>query len=410
MTTVGSAAPGTTIPSRPEAGPPSAPRRLTGVRAPDVLALVGALAAAFSTTGLLWTQIAPFSGLIGYVVMTWFLFVLFYAVLVSFDQNGPAVRDRVVSVVVHSLGALVFLALVYVIIYTFARGWRALVHLNFYTQDLRTTGPLAPLTQGGVVHAIVGTLIELGIAMGISVPLGVLTAVFMHEVPGTLSRLVRTVVDAMTALPDVLAGLFIYATLILWLHRGFFGFAAACALAVTVVPIVARAAYVVLELVPGGLTEASYALGSGQWRTVRYVTLPTARSGLATAVILGAARAIGETAPVLLTAGAASYLNFNPVSGPMMSLPLLAYISVQSPEKAEIQRGFGAACILLILVLFLFAFARAIGGRGPGQLSAGQQRRRALGSRRDLARYQRVDAMRAAGAIEYEYEFSEDEE
>jgi phosphate transport system permease protein len=409
MTTTGEAVPGTTVPSRPQARPQQ-PRHLTGVRIPDVLSVVGALAAALCTTGLLWTQVAPFSGFVGYVVVTWGLFVLFYAVLVSFDQDRPAVRDRVVSVLVHSLGALVLLALGFVIVYTFAQGWRALVHLNFYTQDLRTTGPLAPLTQGGVVHAIVGTLIELGIAMGISVPLGVLTAVFMHEVPGTLSRLVRTVVDAMTALPDVLAGLFIYATLILWLHRGFFGFAAACALAVTVVPIVARAAYVVLELVPGGLTEASYALGSGQWRTVRYVTLPTARSGLATAVILGAARAIGETAPVLLTAGAASYLNFNPVSGPMMSLPLLAYISVQSPEKAEIQRGFGAACILLILVLFLFAFARAIGGRGPGQLSAGQQRRRALGSRRDLARYQRVDAMRAAGAIEYEYEFSEDEE
>ena len=396
MTTVGQAAPGTTLPDRPQAGPPQQPRRLTGVRTPDVLALVGALAAAFSTTGLLWTEIAPFSGLIGYIVMTWGLFVLFYAVLVSFDQNGPAVRDRVVSVVVHSLGALVLLALIYVIFYTFFRGWRALVHLNFYTQDLRTTGPLSPLTQGGVRHAIVGTLIEVGVAMGIAVPLGLLAAVYMHEVPGTLSRFVRTVVDAMTALPDVLAGLFIYATLILWLRRGFFGFAAGCALAVTALPIVARAAYVVLRLVPGGLTEASYALGSGQWRTVWHVTLPTARSGLATAVILGTARAIGETAPVLLTAGVSAYLNFNPLSGPMMSLPLLAYISVQSPELAEIERGFGSACVLLVLVLLLFVTARAIGGRGPGQLTAGQQRRRALGSRRDLARYERYRVVGAA--------------
>jgi len=399
MTTVGQTAPGTTLPPRPSDRLAPQPRRLTGIRTPDVLALVGALAAAFSTTGLLWTQIAPFSGLIGYVVMTWGLFVLFYAVLVSFDQNGPAVRDRVVSVVVHSLGALVLLALIYVIAYTFFRGWRALVHVNFYTQDLRTTGPLSPLTQGGVRHAIVGTLIEIGIAMGIAVPLGLLAAVYMHEVPGRLSRLVRTVVDAMTALPDVLAGLFIYATLILFLRRGFFGFAAGCALAVNALPIVARAAYVVLRLVPGGLTEASYALGSGQWRTVWNVTLPTARSGLATAVILGAARAIGETAPVLLTAGVSAYVNFNPLSGPMMSLPLLAYISVQSPEVAEIERGFGAACALLVLVLLLFVTARAIGGRGPGQLTARQQRRRALGSRRDLGRYERYRA--AAEAAEY---------
>jgi phosphate transport system permease protein len=408
MTTTGQTAPRTTLPPRPQPRPQQ-PRRLAGIRTPDVLSLVGALAAAFCTTGLLWTQIAPFSGIVGYVVVTWCLFVFIYAVLVSFDQDRPAVRDRVVSVVVQSLGALVALALIYVIIYTFARGYKALIHLNFYTQDLSSTGSLAPITHGGVIHAIVGTLIEVGIAMGIAVPLGLLTAVFMHEVPGTLSRLVRTVVDAMTALPDVLAGLFIYATLIIWLHRGFFGFAAACALAVTAVPIVARAAYVVLRLTPGGLTEASYALGSGQWRTVWHVTLPTARSGLATAVILGTARAIGETAPVLLTAGVNTYLNFNPFSGSMMSLPLLAYLSVSSPEPAEIERGFGAASILLVLVLLLFAAARAIGGRGPGQLTAGQQRRRALASRRDLARYERVGAMRAAGPAEYEYEYQEEQ-
>jgi phosphate transport system permease protein len=396
VATVGNAVPGTTIPPRPEARRPPPPRRLTAVRTPDLMALFGALAAALCTTAVLWTQVAPLSGFVGYIVVSWWLFVLIYALLVSFDQDGPAVRDRVVSVVIHSLGALVLLALIYVIFYTFFRGAKALIHLNFYTQDLASTGSLAPLTQGGVIHAVVGTLIEVGIAMGISVPLGLLTAVYMYEVPGTLSRLVRTIVDAMTALPDVLAGLFIYATLILWLHRGFFGFAAACALAVTALPIVARAAYVVLRLTPGGLTEASYALGSGQWRTVWHVTLPTARSGLATAVILGSARAIGETAPVLLTAGVSTYLNFNPLSGSMMSLPLLAFLSVSSPEPAEITRGFGAACALLLLVLLLFAIARAIGGRGPGQLTPAQQRRRALASRRDLARYQRVDAMRAA--------------
>jgi phosphate transport system permease protein len=409
MTTTGQAVPSTTLPPRPQPGGRPQPRRLTGIRTSDVLSLVGALAAAFCTTGLLWTQIAPFSGLVGFVVVTWCLFVLIYAILVSFDQDGPAVRDRVVAVVVQSLGALVALALLYVVAYTFWRGRLALIHLNFYTKDLSSTGSLSPLTSGGVLHAIVGTLIEVGIAMGIAVPFGLLTAVFMHEVPGALSRFVRTVVDAMTALPDVLAGLFIYATLIIWLHRGFFGFAAACALAVTAVPIVARAAYVVLRLTPGGLTEASYALGSGQWRTVWHVTLPTARSGLATAVILGTARAIGETAPVLLTAGVNTYLNFNPFSGSMMSLPLLAYLSVSSPEPAEIERGFGAASILLVLVLLLFAAARAIGGRGPGQLTAGQQRRRALASRRDLARYERVGAMRAAGPAEYEYEYQEEQ-
>ena len=396
MTILDRALPRTTVPSRPEARREQQPRPLALIRAPDVLAIAGALVAALATTGLLWTQLAPFSGVVGYVVLTWSLFVLFYAVLVSFDENRPTVRDRVASVVVHSLGALVVVALAYVILYTFYRGWKALVHVNFFTQDLHLTGPLDPLTKGGVKHAVLGTLIEVGIAMGIAVPLGLLAAVFLHEVPGRLAWFVRTVVEAMTALPDILAGLFIYATLILIFGLGFSGMAAACALAVTVIPIVTRAADVVLRLVPGGLTEASYALGSGQWRTVWHVTLPTARSGLATAVILGTARAIGETSPVLLTAGVTGYVNADPLHGPMMSLPLLAYISVQSPQPAEIARGFGAAATLLVLVLLLFAVARVIGGRGAGQLTARQQHLRAAGSRRDLARYARGPAARAA--------------
>jgi phosphate transport system permease protein len=352
-----------------------------------VFAAGGALASALAATGLLWTQLAPFTGIVGYFVVSWCLFVLIYALLVAFDNNRPTVRDRISAAIVHSLAALVVLTLAFVVLYTIFRGAKALVHLNFYTQDLHSTSPLDPLTKGGVLHAIVGTLIEVGIAMAIAVPLGLLAAVFLNEVPGRLNRLVRTVVDAMTALPDILAGLFIYATLILIFGLGLSGLAAGCALAVTVVSIICRAAYVVLRLVPGGLTEASYALGSGQWRTVWHVTLPTARSGLATAVILGAARAIGETAPVLLTAGSTGYLNVNPVNGPMMSLPLAAYELVQNPEPNYITRGFGAAAVLLALVLVLFAIARLIGGRGPGQLTGRQLRRRMAASRRDLSRY-----------------------
>jgi phosphate transport system permease protein len=352
------------------------------------------LASALGITGILWFQLAPFTGIFGYIVVSWCLFVFIYAVLVAFDNNRPTVRDRISAVIVHSLAAVVVLALVFIILYTVFRAAKALVHLNFYTQDLHTTRPFDPLTKGGVLHAIVGTLIEVGIAMAIAVPLGLLAAVFLNEVPGRLNRLVRTVVDAMTALPDVLAGLFIYATLILIFGLGLTGLAAGCALAVTVLSIICRAAYVVLRLVPGGLTEASYALGSGHWRTVWHVTLPTARSGLATAVILGAARAIGETSPVLLTAGSTLYLNFNPIHQPMMSLPLAAYELVSAPIDNMITRGFGAATVLLVLVLVLFGAARMIGGRGPGQLTAGQLRRRMAESHRDLTRFQ----MRAAGS------------
>ena len=383
-------------PARPAR--PQQPRQLGVLRAGDVLSVVGALAAALCTTALLWTQIGFFSGIFGFVVATWCLFVSYYAALASMEGNGgPAVRDKVAAVIVQSLGAVVVLVLAFVIIYTFSRGWKALVHLNFYTKDLGVTHPLDPLNKGGVLHAIVGTLIELGIAMGIGVPFGLLAAVFLHEVPGAFARFVRTVVNAMTALPDILAGLFIYATLIVMFGLDSSGLAASCALAVTIIPIICRAADVVLSLVPGGLTEASYALGGSQWRTVRLVTLPTARSGLATAVILGAARAIGETAPVLLTAGATNVLNFNPASKGMMSLPLLAYTLVQSGLQTQITRGFATASLLLVLVLLLFAIARAIGGRGPGQLTPGQLRRRAARSRRDMERYIRLAETRQFG-------------
>jgi len=368
---------------------PPQPRQLGVLRAADALSVLGAAAAALCTMFLLWTQIAFFSGLLGMIIVTWLLFVAFYAALVSFEDSGPALRDKLAVVVVQSLAFVVIFALAAVIYYTFHKGWGALIHLNMYTQDLGSANSQAPLTQGGALHAIIGTLIELGIAMGVGVPFGLLAAVFMREVPGPFSRFVRTVVNAMTALPDIVAGLFIYATLILILHLNPSGLAASCALAVTVIPIICRASDVVLGLVPGGLTEASYALGASQWRTVRLVTLPTARSGLATAVILGAARAIGETAPVLLTAGATNVINYDPLHNAMMSLPLLAYTLTLSGQANYITRGFATAALLLVLVLLLFIIARVIGGRGPGQLSAGQLRRRAARSRRDLERFAR---------------------
>jgi phosphate transport system permease protein len=382
--------PRTTILPRQDGRPAPQPRPLTTLRLGDVVSLAGALGAAAASTALLWTEISPFSGLIGAVIVAWFLFVIYYAILVSFDEDRLTVRDRVIAVIVWSVAILIAGALAWVIGYTFFKGEPALAHLNFYTQDGRSGGPLSPLTQSGALHALVGTLIEVAIAMVIAVPFGLLAAVYIHEVPGRFSRFIRTVVDAMTAMPDILAGLFIFATLITILGWPLSGLCAGIALGITALPIVCRASDVVLRLMPGGLTEAAYALGAGQWRTVRLVTLPTVRSGLATAVILGVARAIGETAPLLLVSVASEYLTTNPVLG-MNSLPLMAYTSVQEPQAVELARGFGAASLLLILVVILFSIARWLGGRGPGQLSAGQQRRRAAASRRDAARYLRLE-------------------
>lgn len=377
-------------PAAPVVGPPipepvERRRSTRTLRREDLLALGGAAAAAVSLTYLLFTQLAPFDGRLGYVVVAWCLFVGLYAMLVGMGEQAPTVRDRVASVVVHSLAALVLLALVLVVGYTVLRGAEALTHLNFFTSDMSATGPLDPLDSGGMLHALIGTLEQITIALLITVPLGLLCALFLSEVPGRLARFVRTIVEAMTALPSIVAGLFIYATFV-QIFQTKSGFAASLAISVMMLPIIIRAADVVLRLVPGSLKEASLALGAGQWRTVWHVTLPTARSGLVTAVILGTARGIGETSPVLLTAGFNASFNANPFSGPQVSLPLAVFEFVKSPQPAMIARGFGTAATLLILVLVLFLVARVIGGRGPGQLTTRQRRARTRASLVDAQR------------------------
>jgi phosphate transport system permease protein len=300
-------------------------------------------------------------GVIGFLVIAYFLFLISYSVLVSLDEKMTIVRDRVVSVAIHSLAVIVFATLVYIVAFAVFRGAEALPHLNFFIEDMSLTGPLDPVTQGGVIHAIVGSLIQIGIALAITIPLGLTTAVFLSEVPGPFSRFLRTIVEAMTALPSIVAGLFIYATFILILGFDKSGFAASLAITVMMLPIMIRASDVVLRLVPSTLKEASIGLGADNFRTMWQVTLPTARSGLVTAIILATARGIGETSPVLLTSGFTASFNANPFEGPMISLPLAVFQFVKSPEPTMIARGFGTAAVLMLLVVILFVIARIIG-------------------------------------------------
>jgi phosphate transport system permease protein len=371
----------------PAAGPVDPPRRIAKVRSTDLLQLLGAAAAAVSITAILFAFLAPFDGPVGYVLIAYVLFLGFYALVVLQDEDRTTVVDRLVAVAATTLAATLLGALVFVVGYVLLGGFRALLNLNFYTQDMSDAGPLDPLTQGGILHAMVGTMIMISISLTIVIPLGIAAAVYLNEIPGRVTRFVRIVVEAMTALPSIIAGLFIYATFILILGFDKSGLAAALAISVMMLPIIIRASDVVLRLVPGNLKEASYALGASQVRTVWNVVLPTARSGLVTAVILGTARGIGETSPVLLTAGFTASLNTNPLDGPMVSLPLAAFDFIKSPEENFKLRGFAATAVLLTLVLILFVVARLIGGRGPGQLSPRQARARARQSARDAARF-----------------------
>lgn len=363
-------------------------RSTSGHGVVDVAALIGSVGAAVSVAALLITRVISLGNVGSFMVIAYLLFLVFFGVVVLLiEQDGRTVRDRLASVAMHSMAAVTLVALSFVIAFTFWDGRDALPHLNFFTQDLQLAGPLDPLDVGGILHAIVGTLIEITIALLIVVPLGLAGALYLNEASGPLARFVRTVVEAMTALPAILAGLFILAAVILALGVDKSGLAAGLAISVMMLPIVIRAADVVVRLVPGSLREAAFALGAPRWRTAWHVVLPTARSGLTTAVLLGTARGIGETSPVLITAGFGSSLSFNPTSGPMVSLPLLTFVLSHSPEHTMVARAFGAGAVLLVLVVVLFGLARTLGGRAPGELSQRVQRKRAEESARDRARF-----------------------
>jgi phosphate transport system permease protein len=342
------------------------------------------VAAALGALGLVWVvyeRILPVSGGIGFWLCWYLAFLALYAVVSATSLDRVAVVDRLVGALVTTAGAVMVACLGGIVGFIVVRGWTALHHSNFFTQTTAYIGPDAALDKGGIVAAMVGTLEQVAISMAISVPLGIATAIYLNEVPGRMARVVRTVIEAMSAVPTIVAGLFIYSMLILKFGADRSGFAASLALCVSMLPVVTTTGEVVLRLVPNGLREASLALGTTHWQTVRGVVLPTARSGLVTAVLLGVARVIGETSPVLLVAGSTNELNFNPLHGPQVSLPLFVFNEVRLPLDTAIARAFGAAVVLLVLVVVLFALARIVGGRAPGQLSRRQRRRLATPTR-----------------------------
>jgi phosphate transport system permease protein len=353
----------TTLPadaSRSLGEPPDLPRPIRGRTFDDWACLFGSVVGSFAFVWLVYENILPFSGLVGFVICWYLSFVAAYAGVTALTNPSPVVVDRVVSAAVQGAAATTAIALGTAIAFPFVKGYHAIVHLNFYTHDMSGVAPTDPLTKGGQLHAILGSLIEIGIAVSIVLPLGIGAAVYMTEVGGRFARVVRTIVEAMTALPSIVAGLFIYAILIIDFHFPKSGLAAALAMSVMGLPIIARASDVVLRVVPGGLREASLALGSSKWQTVWRVVIPTARPGLATALILSVARMIGETSPVLLTSGTTTYTNVDPISGLMNSMPLSIYASARSGEPLSIERGYGLAAVLLGIVLILFITARLL--------------------------------------------------
>jgi len=219
----------------------------------------------------------------------------------------------------------------------------------------------SPLNVGGLAHALVGSIIVVGLATLISVPFGILSALYITEVRGKLVPYVRFFIQAMSGVPSIVAGLFIYAALIVTQVFPFTGFTGSLALAILMLPTVARTAEEVLRLVPDELRNAALSLGGTQTRTIFQVVLPSAKTGLITAVILGIARVAGETAPLLLTAFGGNTVNLNPFSGTMATLPWYIFSQMSLGTENDVARAWVAALTLLVLVTLIFSTARILG-------------------------------------------------
>ena len=244
----------------------------------------------------------------------------------------------------------------------FVRGASGL-HKSLITSDMSLATPQDPITNGGVLHAIVGTIILVSVALIISFPIAILTALYLTEIKGKFTRPIRFLVQAMSGVPSIVAGLFILSSIVFPITKAYSGFVGSLALVILMIPTIARTSEEVLNLIPNDLREAGVALGGTQWRTVAMVVVPAAKSGLVTALILGVARVAGETAPILLLTGGGDSLNFNPLNGAMGSLPFYVWKCFMIGTEESVTRGWTGLLVLLVVVLILFAAARLVGSR-----------------------------------------------
>lgn len=316
--------------------------------------------AAVSLASLFIVLVSGLAGIDGWA-LAFFLTILAATMLRLRRAGWLKIIDGLVGTLVTGGAVVAFIPWLSVFWNLLTKGFQGL-YFGFFVRDMRVTTLDDELNMGGAGHAIVGSLIMVLIAAVITLPLGILSGVYLTEVRGRISGLVRFVVQSMSGIPSIVAGLFIYTTFVTTTHS-FSGFAGALALSILMLPTVARTAEEVLKLVPDDLRAASYALGAKQWRSALFVVLPTVRSGLTTAAILGVARIVGETAPLLLTSLSNNEFVFNPFSGPIASLPTYVFGSLQIGSEYAVARAWTGALILMSIVLILFVVARRVGGK-----------------------------------------------
>ena len=297
------------------------------------------------------------------------LFIVFFMVYMAltasikgFQLGSAAAKDALVNSLV-AFGAIVTVIPIASILFTVVQKGLPGISLNLFTSDMSMATPTDPLSNGGLLHAITGTLALVILALIMSVPIGILTALYLTEIKGRFTAPIRFLVQAMSGVPSIVAGLFILSAILYPITKSFSGFMGALALTILMIPTIARTSEEVLNLIPNDLREAGVALGGTQWRTVAMIVLPAAKSGLVTAVILGVARIAGETAPLLLLTGGGDKVNPNAFSGPLGSLPYYIWKSFNAGSPEALTRAWAGLLVLVGLVLVLFTVARYLGSK-----------------------------------------------
>lgn len=330
---------------------------LTGQRLPRWATLAVAVAAltiglASQATGLTIAGIAP-------AVLALLIFMAGRTAWSWLVEGRRHAADRLASTVIISAFIAALVPLTWILVTVIIKGL-SVMNTYFLSNTMRNVSPRKE--GGGIAHAFLGTLEQVGMAAIIAVPIGILTAVFLVEYGRgkRIATIISFFVDVMTGVPSIVAGLFIYTAVILSLGLSQSGFAAALALTILMIPVIVRSTEEMLRIVPSALRESALALGIPQWKVIMKVVLPTAQSGIITGVMLAIARVAGETAPLLLTTFLAQDLNFNAFDGAQTSLPTFIWDQIGRGTAPAIDRAWGGAMALITFILVLYGTARIL--------------------------------------------------
>jgi phosphate transport system permease protein len=278
-------------------------------------------------------------------------------------SSGRAIRNQIARIVMWAAFFVAMVPLVWILGSVVIKGGQLLLDSHWWTNSQR--GITARHIGGGAVHAIQGTLIEAFATAVIAVPIGILTAIYLVEYGrGPLARAVSFMVDILTGVPSIVAALFIYAVWVTTFGFQRVGFAVCLALVLLMIPVVVRSTEEMLKLVPNELREASYALGVPKWKTIVKIVLPTAFSGIVTGVLLGLARIMGETAPLLILGPYTKDIATNLFGGLMPTLPTMINIDRQQALQPAVDRVWAASLTLILLILVLNLAGRIVARTG----------------------------------------------